>query len=40
MDEIALLDKKKLWKVGCFPNHRGVSRKSLSYVQIDASKLL
>lgn len=40
-DEIALLNKKKLYqKFGFFSNHKNIPRKSLSYVQIEASKLL
>lgn len=40
-DETALLNKKKLdKKFGFFPNPKNTPRKSLSYVQIEASKLL
>lgn len=40
-DEIALLNKKKLYKMfGFFPNPKSLPRKSLHYVQIGASTLL
>lgn len=40
-DEIALLNKKKLYKMfGFSPNLKSLPRKSLRYVQVGASTLL
>lgn len=41
MDEIALLNKRKLYKMfGFSPNPKSLPRKSLRYVQVGASTLL